>query len=49
MMGECGTTLTKTWEKGSVNKIVTADILDTVNTIAFANLFKCKDTIYVRK
>ncbi len=49
MMGECGTVLTRTWEKASRKLIFTADVLDTVNTIAFTNSFRNTDTIVVNR
>lgn len=49
LMGECGTVLTQTWNKTSRIQIITADILDTVNTLAFTNLFRNTDTIYVNR
>ncbi len=49
MMGECGVVFTRTWEKASRKIIFTADVLDTVNTIAFTNLFRDTDTIVVNR
>lgn len=49
LMGECGTVLTQTWNKTSRTQIITADILDTVNTLAFTNLFRNTDTINVSR
>lgn len=49
LMGECGTVLTQTWNKTSRIQIITADVLDSVNTLAFTNLFRNTDTIFVSK
>lgn len=49
MMADCGVVLFNLWEKESENFIITADMLDTVNTLAFTNLYKRTDTIYVRR
>lgn len=49
MMGECGVVLNENWYKETKTAIITADVLDTVNTLAFTNLFKQTDTIYVRR
>lgn len=49
MMGECGVVLNESWHKETKSVIITADVLDTVNTLAFTNLFKQTDTIYVSR
>lgn len=49
MMGECGFVFNESWYKETKTAIITADVLDTVNTLAFTNLFKQTDTIYARR
>lgn len=49
-MGECGTLFFKTWIKAERSLILTADVLDTVDVLAFTNGFRhCRDTLFVTR
>jgi hypothetical protein len=49
MMADCGVGVPNIWDKETVSEVITADILDTVNTLVFKNFQKNTDTILVRR
>lgn len=49
LMAECGVNPPNIWVKAVRTAVITADILDTVNTLAFTNLYRHTDTIVVNR